>query len=132
MLPFLSSTDDVFHSLGKEDHRQLPPASPRNGSAGLTSLPPLSGPSLPPAPTAHLPTMGLQPFPKMAAPDFVEPGQDLCHPPTEAAAPSVDGSVSAAPSICRYQADPGCQYVPEKSFSLGVCFYLVCESEAKR
>uniref|UniRef100_A0A3P9JBW8 Family with sequence similarity 193 member A n=1 Tax=Oryzias latipes TaxID=8090 RepID=A0A3P9JBW8_ORYLA len=101
-----NSIDDIFHSLGKEDHRQLPPASPRNGSAGLTSLPPLSGPSLPPAPTAHLPTMGLQPFPKMAAPDFVEPGQDLCHPPMEPTAPSVDGSVSAAPSIC---SDPDCE-----------------------
>ncbi|XP_041838778.1 protein FAM193A isoform X2 [Melanotaenia boesemani] len=101
-------SNDVFHSLGKEDHRQLASAIPRNGSTGLTSLPPLSGPALPPAPTTHLPTMSSQPFPKMAtqAPDFVESQQGLCLPPAEPPAPSADGPLSAPPSVC---SDPDCE-----------------------
>uniref|UniRef100_A0A3B5ACL5 Family with sequence similarity 193 member A n=1 Tax=Stegastes partitus TaxID=144197 RepID=A0A3B5ACL5_9TELE len=103
-----NSLDDVFHNLGKEDHRQPTPATPRNSSTGLTSLPPLSGPALPPAPTTHLPTMGSQPFPKMAAPapDFVESHQGLCLPPAEPPASSMDGPVSAPPSVC---SDPDCE-----------------------
>uniref|UniRef100_A0A4W6EWU2 Family with sequence similarity 193 member A n=1 Tax=Lates calcarifer TaxID=8187 RepID=A0A4W6EWU2_LATCA len=103
-----NSLDDVFHNLGKEDHRQPAPATPRNGSTGLTSLPPLSGPALPPAPTTHLPTMGSQPFPKMAAPapDFVEAHQGLCLPPAEPPASSTDGPISAPPSVC---SDPDCE-----------------------
>uniref|UniRef100_A0A8D2ZJY1 FAM193 C-terminal domain-containing protein n=1 Tax=Scophthalmus maximus TaxID=52904 RepID=A0A8D2ZJY1_SCOMX len=102
-----NSLDDVFHNLGKEDHRQPVPVAPRNGSTGLTSLPPLSGPALPPAPT-HLPAMGSQPFPKMAAPapDFVESHQGLCLPPAEPPASSTDGPVSAPPSVC---SDPDCE-----------------------
>uniref|UniRef100_A0A8C9XDC9 Family with sequence similarity 193 member A n=1 Tax=Sander lucioperca TaxID=283035 RepID=A0A8C9XDC9_SANLU len=103
-----NSLDDVFHNLGKEDHRQPAPAPPRNCPTGLTSLPPLSGPTLPPAPTTHLPTMGSQPFPKMAAPapDFMEAHQGLCLPPTEPPASSADGPVSAPPSVC---SDPDCE-----------------------
>lgn len=99
-----ASLDDVFHNLAKEDHRQPPPATPRNGPAGLTALPPLSGPTLPPTPTTHLPTMGSQPFPKMAtpAPDFIEAHQGLCLPPAEPPASSADGHISAPPSVCRY------------------------------
>uniref|UniRef100_A0A671XHD3 Family with sequence similarity 193 member A n=1 Tax=Sparus aurata TaxID=8175 RepID=A0A671XHD3_SPAAU len=102
-----NSLDDVFHNLGKEDHRQPAPATPRNGPTGLTSLPPLSGPTLPPAPTTHLPTMGSQPFPKMAAPapDF-EAHQGLCLPPAEPPASSADGPISAPPSVC---SDPDCE-----------------------
>ncbi|XP_062244793.1 protein FAM193A isoform X2 [Platichthys flesus] len=102
-----NSLDDVFHNLGKEDHRQPAAVSPRNGSTGLTSLPPLSGPTLPPAPT-HLPTMASQPFPKMAAPapDFVEAHQGLCLPPAEPPASLTDGPVSAPPSVC---SDPDCE-----------------------
>nr|XP_019956809.1 PREDICTED: protein FAM193A isoform X2 [Paralichthys olivaceus] len=101
-----NSLDDVFHNLGKEDHRQPAAVTPRNGSTGLTSLPPLSGPALPPAPT-HLPTMASQPFPKMAAPapDFVEAHQGLCLPPAEPAS-LTDGPVSAPPSVC---SDPDCE-----------------------
>lgn len=104
----LSALDDVFHNLGKEDHRQPAPAPPRNCPTGLTSLPPLSGPTLPLAPTTHLPTMGSQPFPKMAAPapDFMEAHQGLCLPPTEPPASSADGPVSAPPSVC---SDPDCE-----------------------
>uniref|UniRef100_A0A3Q1G5J2 Family with sequence similarity 193 member A n=1 Tax=Acanthochromis polyacanthus TaxID=80966 RepID=A0A3Q1G5J2_9TELE len=103
-----NSIDDVFHNLGKEDHRQPTSAAPRNSSTGLTSLPPLSGPTLPPAPTTHLPTMGSQPFPKMAtpAPDFMESHQGLCLPPAEPPASSMDGPVSAPPSVC---SDPDCE-----------------------
>ncbi|XP_035033546.1 protein FAM193A isoform X4 [Hippoglossus stenolepis] len=102
-----NSLDDVFHNLGKEDHRQPAAVTPRNGSTGLTSLPPLSGPTLPPAPT-HLPTMASQPFPKMAAPapDFVEAHQGLCLPPAEPPASLTDGPVSAPPSVC---SDPDCE-----------------------
>lgn len=101
-------SNDVFHNLGKEDHRQPTPPTPRNGSTGLASLPPLSGPPLPPAPTTHLPTIGSQPFPKMAtpAPDFVESHQGLCLPPAEPLATSMDGPVSAPPSVC---SDPDCE-----------------------
>ncbi|XP_074518804.1 protein FAM193A isoform X5 [Halichoeres trimaculatus] len=100
--------DDVFHNLGKEDHRQPAPAPPRSCPSGLTPLPPLSGPTLPPAPTTHLPTMGSQPFPKMAAPapDFMEAHQGLCLPPTEPPTSSVDAPVSAPPSVC---SDPDCE-----------------------
>ncbi|TKS68460.1 Protein FAM193A [Collichthys lucidus] len=96
------------NSLGKEDHRQPAPATPRNGPSGLTSLPPLSGPTLPPAPTPHLPTMGPQPFPKMAAPapDFMDAHQGLCLPPAEPPASSADGPISAPPSVC---SDPDCE-----------------------
>lgn len=99
----LGTPDDVFHNLGKEDHRQPSPGAPRNSHAGMTSLPPLSGTTLPPAPTTHLPTMGSQPFPKMAAPapDFIEAHQGLCLPPAEPPSSSVDGPVSAPPSVCR-------------------------------
>lgn len=101
-------SNDVFHNLGKEDHRQPAPAPPRTCPTGLTSLPPLSGPTLPPAPTTHLPTMGSQPFPKMAAPapDFMEAHQGLCLPPAEPPASSADGPVSAPPSVC---SDPDCE-----------------------
>uniref|UniRef100_A0AAQ4Q0F5 FAM193 C-terminal domain-containing protein n=1 Tax=Gasterosteus aculeatus aculeatus TaxID=481459 RepID=A0AAQ4Q0F5_GASAC len=103
-----NSLDDVFHNLGKEDHRPPAPAPPRNCPAGLTSLPPLSAPTLPPAPTTHLPTLGSQPFPKMAAPvpDFIEAHQGLCLPPAEPPASSADGPVSAPPSVC---SDPDCE-----------------------
>ncbi|XP_028304055.1 protein FAM193A isoform X3 [Gouania willdenowi] len=101
-------SNDVFHSLGKDAHRQPPPSIPRNVSAGLSSLPPLSGPVLPPASPAHLSTMGSLPFPQMATPppDFVESHQGLCLPPAEPPASSVDAPVSAPPSIC---SDPDCE-----------------------
>eukprot|EP00066_Takifugu_rubripes_P021804 XP_011611070.1 PREDICTED: protein FAM193A [Takifugu rubripes] len=101
-------SNDVFHNLGKKDHRQPSPGAPRNSHAGMTSLPPLSGTTLPPAPTTHLPTMGSQPFPKMAAPapDFIEAHQGLCLPPAEPPSSSVDGPVSAPPSVC---SDPDCE-----------------------
>ncbi|XP_038162062.1 protein FAM193A isoform X2 [Cyprinodon tularosa] len=101
-------SNDVFHSLGKDDHRQPMSAAPRSNSMGLASLPPLSGPTLPPAPTSQLSSVGSQTFPKMATPppDFVESHHALCLPPAEPPAPSVDGPVSAPTSVC---SDPDCE-----------------------
>uniref|UniRef100_A0A3P9MS54 Family with sequence similarity 193 member A n=1 Tax=Poecilia reticulata TaxID=8081 RepID=A0A3P9MS54_POERE len=103
-----NTIDDVFHSLGKDDHRQPMSAAPRNNSMGLSSLPSLSGPTLPPAPASHLPAMTPQSFPKMAAPapDFVDSHQGLCLPPAEPPAPSMDGPISAPTSVC---SDPDCE-----------------------
>uniref|UniRef100_A0A3B5L8N3 FAM193 C-terminal domain-containing protein n=1 Tax=Xiphophorus couchianus TaxID=32473 RepID=A0A3B5L8N3_9TELE len=106
-----NTIDDVFHSLGKDDHRQPMSAAPRNNSMGLSSLPSLSGPTLPPAPTSHLPAMERMErpsFPKMAAPapDFVDSHQGLCLPPAEPPVPSMDGPVSAPTSVC---SDPDCE-----------------------
>ncbi|XP_034043312.1 protein FAM193A isoform X2 [Thalassophryne amazonica] len=103
----VQSSDPILN-LGKEDHRQSTPSTPRNGSTGLNSLPPLSAPALPPAATTHLPTMGSQPFPKMAAPapDFVEAHQGLFLPPAEPPVSSAEGPASAPPSVC---SDPDCE-----------------------
>uniref|UniRef100_A0A8C5B8G6 FAM193 C-terminal domain-containing protein n=1 Tax=Gadus morhua TaxID=8049 RepID=A0A8C5B8G6_GADMO len=104
-----NSLDDVFHSLGKEDHRLPSPVAPRNSPTGLASLPLLSGPSLPTPPNTHLPAMGSQPFPRMPtpAPGFLEAHhQGLCLSPAEPPAPSIDGPVSAPPSVC---SDPDCE-----------------------
>ncbi|KAG7250581.1 hypothetical protein CRUP_010119, partial [Coryphaenoides rupestris] len=113
-------SNDVFHSLGKDNHRQPPPAAPRNSPTGLASLPPLSGPALlPPAlPSTHLPAMSSQPFPKMAATSAPAPGfleahhhhhhhhQGVCLSPAEPPASSGEGPVSAPPSVC---SDPDCE-----------------------
>ncbi|XP_057699803.1 protein FAM193A isoform X1 [Corythoichthys intestinalis] len=96
-------SNDVFHSLGKEDHRQISPAAPRNNPAPLGPLPPLSAPSLPPTPAAHLPAMA--PFPK-TAPDSGETHPGLCLPPAEPAVSSADSPLSAPPSVC---SDPDCE-----------------------
>ncbi|XP_077425898.1 protein FAM193A isoform X2 [Vanacampus margaritifer] len=103
-----TSLDDVFHSLGKEDHRQVSPAAPRNNPTALSPLPPLSCPSRPPAPATHLPAMVPQSFPKMAAPapDLGEVHPGLCLPPAEPAVSSSDGPLSAPPSVC---SDPDCE-----------------------
>ncbi|XP_051941070.1 protein FAM193A isoform X2 [Hippocampus zosterae] len=102
-------SNDVFHSLGKEDHRQVTQAAPRSNPAALSPLPPLSAPSLPATPSAHLPAMVPPPFPKMAAPapdlgEVHHPG--LCLPPAEPAVSSSDGQLSAPPSVC---SDPECE-----------------------
>uniref|UniRef100_A0A3B4ACF7 Uncharacterized protein n=1 Tax=Periophthalmus magnuspinnatus TaxID=409849 RepID=A0A3B4ACF7_9GOBI len=71
---------DVFHSLGKEDHRP-PCSSPRGSSTGLSSLPPLSGPTL-------------------------ETHHGLCLPPGEPPVSSTEGPGSTPPSVC---SDPDCE-----------------------
>ncbi len=57
--------DEVFHNLGKEDHRHPTPVAPRNSPTSLTSLPPLNGISHPPSPNTHLPSIGTQSFPRL-------------------------------------------------------------------
>ncbi|XP_067106902.1 protein FAM193A isoform X1 [Osmerus mordax] len=103
-----NSLGDVFHSLGKEDHRLMPPGAPRNSPTGLALLPPLSDQALPLAPSTHLPSMALQPFPQMAAPvpSFMEAHQGMCLSPAEPPAPPAEGPISAPPSIC---SDPECE-----------------------
>lgn len=107
----LSLPGDVFHNIGKEDHRQQPgPIAPRNSPTGLPSLPPLSsGPALPPGPGStaqhHYPSIGSQSFLTTAtpAPGFMEAHhQGMCLSPAEppTAAPA-DGAISAPPSVCR-------------------------------
>uniref|UniRef100_A0A3P8XIH3 FAM193 C-terminal domain-containing protein n=1 Tax=Esox lucius TaxID=8010 RepID=A0A3P8XIH3_ESOLU len=111
-----NSLGDVFHTIGKEDHRQQPaPVAPRNSPTGPPSLPPLSsGSALPPGSAGHsqhhLPSMGSQPFSKMAtpAPGFMEAHhQGMCLSPAEppSSAPA-DGPISAPPSVC---SDPECE-----------------------
>uniref|UniRef100_A0A3Q3L852 Family with sequence similarity 193 member A n=1 Tax=Labrus bergylta TaxID=56723 RepID=A0A3Q3L852_9LABR len=103
-----NSLGNTGSRISEEDHRQTAPAPPRSCPSGLTPLPPLSGPTMPPAPTTQLPTMGSQPFPKMAAPapDFMDAHQGLCLPPAEPPASTLDGPVSAPPSVC---SDPDCE-----------------------
>uniref|UniRef100_A0A672KDH3 Family with sequence similarity 193 member A n=1 Tax=Sinocyclocheilus grahami TaxID=75366 RepID=A0A672KDH3_SINGR len=52
--------NEVFHNLGKEDHRHPTPVAPRNSPTSLASLPPFSGTSHPSSPNTHLPSIGTQ------------------------------------------------------------------------
>ncbi|KAJ8407469.1 hypothetical protein AAFF_G00273260 [Aldrovandia affinis] len=102
-----ASLGEVFHNMGKEDHRHLAPIAPRNSPTGLASLPPLPAPALPPVPTAHLPGMGPQPYPKtaLAAPGFLDAHhQGACLSSADIA--PVEGPASAPPSVC---SDPDCE-----------------------
>ncbi|KAI1887551.1 hypothetical protein AGOR_G00191480 [Albula goreensis] len=104
-----ASLGEVFHNIGKEDHRHLTPVAPRNSPTGLASLPPLPAPALPPAPAAHLPSMGPQPYPKMAltAPGFLDAHhQSACPSSTDSAPAPAEGPTSAPPSVC---SDPDCE-----------------------
>lgn len=100
---FLSHPGEVFHNIGKEDHRHpSTPLAPRNSPTGL---PPLNSASLAvaTAPATHLPSMGSQPFPKTIAPTpgFMEAHPGLCLSAAEPPSIPGDGPVSAPPSICR-------------------------------
>ncbi|XP_061102517.1 protein FAM193A isoform X2 [Conger conger] len=102
-------SSEVFHNVGKEDHRHLTPVAPRNSPTGLASLPPLPGPALPPAPATHLPAMGSQPYPKTAlvAPSFLEAHHQMtCPSSTDTASAPTEGPASAPPSVC---SDPDCE-----------------------
>ncbi|KAJ8335856.1 hypothetical protein SKAU_G00391980 [Synaphobranchus kaupii] len=105
-----AQSSEVFHNMGKEDHRHLTPAAPRNSPTALASLPPLPAPALPPAPAAHLPGIGLQPYPKTAlvAPSFLDAPhhQMVCPCSTDMASLPSEGPVSAPPSVC---SDPDCE-----------------------
>lgn len=92
---------EVFHNIGKEDHRHpTTPLAPRNSPTGL---PPLNSASLTAVPATHLPSMGSQPFPKTIAPTpgFMDAHPGLCLSAAEPPSIPGDGPVSAPPSICR-------------------------------
>ncbi|XP_035273949.1 protein FAM193A [Anguilla anguilla] len=102
-------SSEVFHNVGKEDHRHLTPVAPRNSPTGLASLPPLPAPTLPPAPSAHLPGMGPQHYPKagLLAPSFLEAHHQMACPSSVDSAPALaEGPASAPPSVC---SDPDCE-----------------------
>ncbi|XP_077575275.1 protein FAM193A [Stigmatopora nigra] len=94
-------SNDVFHSLGKEDHRQISPAAARINPVSLGPLPPLSAS-----------TGATAPFPKSVSPasDSGEPHSHphpgLCLPPAEPNISSADSPLSAPPSVC---SDPDCE-----------------------
>uniref|UniRef100_A0AAR2KHR5 FAM193 C-terminal domain-containing protein n=1 Tax=Pygocentrus nattereri TaxID=42514 RepID=A0AAR2KHR5_PYGNA len=104
-----TSLGEVFHNIVKEDHIQPSPVpAPRNSPTGLASLPPLNGPTHPPAPNTHLPSMGTQPFPKTVtpAPGFMEAHQGLCLSTGEQPPVPAEGLVSGPNSVC---SDPDCE-----------------------
>ncbi|XP_072371790.1 protein FAM193A isoform X2 [Scyliorhinus torazame] len=105
---------EVFHNLGKEDHRHPTPVAPRNSPTGLTSLPSLTPTPLSPASAPHMPNLVTSPFPKTAstAPNFVDPHSGLCPISTAAPTATTDGSVSASASVC---SDPDCEGHPCES-----------------
>ncbi|XP_069798256.1 protein FAM193A isoform X1 [Narcine bancroftii] len=106
-----TSLGEVFHNLGKEDHRHPTPVAPRNSPTGLTSLPSLTPTPLSPASAPHMPNLVTSPFPKTAstAPGFIDPHSGLC--PTSSAPPAAtaESSVSASASVC---SDPDCEGHP--------------------
>lgn len=107
LLFFTFGAGEVFHNLGKEDHRHPTPVAPRNSPTGLTSLPSLTPTPLSPASAPHMPNLVTSPFPKTAstAPGFIDPHSGLC--PTSTAPPAVtaESSVSASASVCRLVRD---------------------------
>uniref|UniRef100_A0A672PL99 Family with sequence similarity 193 member A n=1 Tax=Sinocyclocheilus grahami TaxID=75366 RepID=A0A672PL99_SINGR len=100
--------DEVFHNLGKEDHRHPTPVAPRNSPTSLTSLPPLNGTSHPSSPHTHLPSIGTQCFPKTVTrtPGFMDVHQGPCLSSGEQQAAPVDVLVSGPNSVC---SDPDCE-----------------------
>ncbi|KAJ8416571.1 hypothetical protein AAFF_G00358590 [Aldrovandia affinis] len=99
---------DVFHSIGKEDHRHLTAAVPRGSPTGLASLPPLSATAHSPSSSPHLPNPGAPPFPKTTAmvPSYMDTHPGLCPSPCDLPATPNEGGVSAPPSVC---SDPECE-----------------------
>ncbi|XP_067838519.1 protein FAM193A isoform X3 [Heptranchias perlo] len=109
-----TSLGEVFHNLGKEDHRHPTPVAPRNSPTGLTSLPSLTPTPLSPASAPHMPNLVTSPFPKTAstAPGFVDPHSVLCPTSTAPPAAATESSVSASASVC---SDPDCEGHPCES-----------------
>ncbi|XP_042198961.1 protein FAM193A isoform X3 [Callorhinchus milii] len=109
-----TSLGEVFHNLGKEDHRHPTPVAPRNSPTGLTSLPSLTPTPVSPASAPHMPNLVTAPFPKTAstAPGFVDPHSGLCPTTTAPPAATTESSVSASASVC---SDPDCEGHPCES-----------------
>ncbi|KAG9347031.1 hypothetical protein JZ751_005958 [Albula glossodonta] len=99
---------DVFHNMGKEDHRHLTTIAPRSSPTDQASFPPLSAKAPLSGSVPHLPSPGAPPFPKTAttAPSFMDTHPGLCPSPADLPAPPTEGGVSAPPSIC---SDPDCE-----------------------
>ncbi|XP_059408489.1 protein FAM193A-like isoform X2 [Carassius carassius] len=99
-------SNEVFHNLGKEDHRHPTPVAPRNSPTSIASLPPLSGTSHPSSPNTHLPSIGTQSFPKTVTPGYMDIHQGLCLSAGEQPTTLGDGLVSGPNSVC---SDPDCE-----------------------
>ncbi|XP_030644038.1 protein FAM193A isoform X2 [Chanos chanos] len=103
-----ASLGEVFHNIGKEDHRHPTPIPPRNSPTGVATLPPLNGPMHPSAPNTHLPSIGAPTFPKTVTPTpgFMDPHQALCLSSGDPSTAPAEGLGSAPPSVC---SDPDCE-----------------------
>ncbi|XP_043918833.1 protein FAM193A isoform X2 [Protopterus annectens] len=111
-----SSLGEVFHSIGKEDHRHPVPVAPRNSPTGIVSLQSFAPSALSPNSAPHITSLGTPPFPKKAAtaPGFVDPHSGVCSTTAAtlttttntATTTTTDSSVSAPPSVC---SDPDCE-----------------------
>lgn len=100
---FFLPSGEVFHNIVTEDHIQPSPVAPRSSPTGLASLPPLNGPTHPPVPNTHLPSMGTQPFPKTVnpTPGFMEANHGLCLSAGEQPSVPAEGHNSGPNSVCR-------------------------------
>lgn len=78
-------SNEVFHNLGKEDHRHPTPIAPRNSPTSVSSLPPLN-------PGSHASSPNT--LPSIVPPGFMDEQQ------------ATDGLVSGANSVC---SDPECE-----------------------
>uniref|UniRef100_A0A8C2G753 Family with sequence similarity 193 member A n=1 Tax=Cyprinus carpio TaxID=7962 RepID=A0A8C2G753_CYPCA len=98
-------SNEVFHNLGKEDHRHPTPVAPRNSPTSLASLPPLSGTSHPSSPNTHLPSIGTQSFPKTVTqtPGYMDVHQGLCL----SVSPPCISFISFLPDV--FVSDPDCE-----------------------
>ncbi|KAI7811523.1 protein FAM193A isoform X2 [Triplophysa rosa] len=101
-------SNDVFHNLGKEDHRHPSPVAPRNSPTSLAPFPPLNGTSHPSSPCTHLPSIGTQSFPKSVtqAPAFMDVHPGLCLSASDQPTSPREGLVSGPNSVC---SDPDCE-----------------------
>lgn len=102
------SIGEVFHGVGKEEHRHAVPAAPRSSPTGLAPLPTLAPAALSPASTPHLGSLAAPAFPKTAAPSpgFGDSRKSFCPASAAPPPPTTDGSASAPPSVC---SDPDCE-----------------------
>lgn len=99
----LSPAGEVFHGIGKEEHRHAVPAAPRSSPTGLAPLPTLAPAALSPASTPHPGSLAAPAFPQTAAPSpgFGDSRKSFCPASVAPPPPTTDGPLSAPPSVCR-------------------------------